>query len=83
MFCHVIINFCEKEPTVYGFTPRKSWDGCITDQRLLNSRHFWRGMIDGDGSIGYRKRDGYPLLSLVGTKIMIDQFRYFIYKEKD
>jgi len=65
----------------YGFTPRKSWDGCITDQRLLNSRHFWRGMIDGDGSIGYRKRDGYPLLSLVGTKIMIDRFRYFIYNE--
>lgn len=37
---------------------------------IYHSKHFWRGLLDGDGSVGYKKRAGspdYPFLSYVGS----------------
>lgn len=34
----------------WGITERKAHTLTITNDKLLNNRHFWRGFIDGDGS---------------------------------
>ena len=62
----------------YGFTTHKSWSGLITDKRLLKSIHFWRGLIDGDGSIGYSR--GEPIFSLIANELMVKEFHNYIYK---
>ena len=62
----------------YGFTSKKSWEGKITDKRLLKSRHFWRGYIDGDGSIGYYKNG--PNFSVLANDLMMKEFHKYIYK---
>lgn len=51
-----------------GFTNNKS-KILVPDEKLKNSRHFWRGCIDGDGSLYFSKPGGYnaPCISLVGT----------------
>lgn len=69
----------------HGVSPRKSlslkpWDGSI---ELM--RHYWRGLVDGDGYIGKsikRTVQGriYPAwrISLVGTKDVLESFRQFV-----
>ena len=59
-----------------GVTPRKSltatpWDG---PEHLM--RHYWRGMFDGDGSIGRNPgpRDKWHL-KFVGSEAVIEAFR--------
>lgn len=67
----------------YGLVPRKT----KTAQALLgidNSRHFWRGVVDGDGSLGvHRQRQrGYyyerPQLQLMGSWYLLVQFCNFL-----
>jgi len=36
-------------------------------------RHYWRGVVDGDGSI-HRRANGYYILNLVGTAEMLNGF---------
>lgn len=59
----------------FGVIPRKTINVEVID--LDENRDFWRGMIDGDGSLGMYD-DAYgmvPRLSLCGTKRIIEQFR--------
>jgi len=69
----------------YGFSPRKSWSGSIHNEKLLKSRHFWRGMVDGDGSIGFyknkKKNNYYPNLSLIANDETMKKFHKYIYNE--
>ena len=56
-----------------GVTPRKSttmvpWDG---PDRLM--RHYWRGMVDGDGSLA-RKGDGVFTIFLCGSEPCVRGF---------
>ncbi len=60
----------------YGVTERKSKTLTPT-QSLCSSRHFWRGMIDGDGSLGLRK-DGIQRLELCGSLPAMTLFLAFI-----
>jgi hypothetical protein len=61
------------------------YDGDI-DQRLLDSVDFWRGVVDGDGSLGLYERTalkkyGYgpqPAISLAGSERLVSQFRDFV-----
>ena len=72
--------------TELGIGPRKSLSLQIKHALLLESPHFWRGVVDGDGTVmvaKHSKRSGktylYPRIQLVsGSKIFIDQFVAFL-----
>jgi hypothetical protein len=59
----------------YGVTPAKSASAtaCPAASR---SPDFWRGVIDGDGSICLL-RTGTKILSLTGSRALLNQFRRF------
>ena len=66
----------------FGITPRKSHNLKINSEILINSKHFWRGVIDGDGCLSINnKNDGYsyPRMTLVGTYDLLCQFKDFVY----
>src|SRR5207247_703702 len=55
---------------------------------IENNRHVWRGVIDGDGSLGVYVRKNLngsirrvPYLSLTGSKNLCMQLRSFLEKE--
>jgi len=59
----------------YGIIQQKSY-GTEAKNECKDSRHFWRGMVDGDGSVVIDR--GYLKISLTGVKNLIEQFsRYF------
>lgn len=62
----------------FGLTPRKSKTAKASEKAAKN-RHFWRGVIDGDGSISL-KADGRITLSLCGSKFLLEQYLCFIQK---
>jgi hypothetical protein len=47
-----------------------------TDTRLLADADYWRGVVDGDGTV-CEAADGRRILSLVGTEAMCAQFLEF------
>lgn len=55
----------------FGVVPAKSRSASPSPS-VSCSRHFWRGMWDGDGQVG--KGNGCPLLSLIGSYPMIYAF---------
>ena len=78
-----IANVLEK----YGFVPRKCFTAEIKGG-VENNRHVWRGLIDGDGSLGVYERKNLnttirrvPYISVTGTKSVCLQFRSFLEKE--
>lgn len=58
----------------YGVVPNKSRTASI--KTLQVERNFWRGVIDGDGSLGFSK--GKPILQLVGSLALVTQFENFV-----
>lgn len=66
---------------VYGVVPQKTKRTKVIGLEL--DRHFWRGVVDGDGHIqvGHPTRNfpsGAPGLQLVGSPSLLTQFRYFV-----
>lgn len=64
----------------YGVVPRKTKSAKV--QLLADNRHFWRGVIDGDGSLGYRTRrkathSQSPLLQINGSEPLMRQFEAY------
>jgi hypothetical protein len=62
-----------------GITERKSFivKPCEEiDDRLL--KHYWRGILEGDGNICYSKTNKRWQMSLVGNKAIVDGFAQFI-----
>jgi hypothetical protein len=58
----------------FGVVPAKTYTARIIG--LEDDRHFWRGVVDGDGTVGI---DGHwPRISLVGSASLVDQFEDFI-----
>lgn len=68
----------------YGITERKSLTASVSNENLYNSKHFWRGVIDGDGHIGMTTNNNngkiYPRIELVGSKDMVSKFNNFVFK---
>jgi hypothetical protein len=52
------------------------YEGRIAPE-LAVSRHFWRGVVDGDGSI-FTLKTGYSGISLVGSQRLLDAFLGFL-----
>ena len=67
----------------WGFTHTKSHDA-KPPETLKYNRHFWRGMIDGDGYIGIIKTkekyraNGRKRLHICGTQEMVQGFSEFL-----
>lgn len=47
------------------------------DDTLIWSRDFWRGVVDGDGSLGILA-SGYAYLGLVGSRRLLEAFLLFL-----
>ena len=58
----------------FGIIPNKSLNAEV--KLLQNNRHFWRGVIDGDGCLGNYKA-GFTLV-MNGSKILCNQFYQFV-----
>jgi hypothetical protein len=52
------------------------YEGPIAPE-LTTSRHFWRGVMDGDGSI-FILKTGYSGISLVGSQRLLEAFLWFL-----
>jgi hypothetical protein len=62
----------------YGVVPRKSKIASASDV-LCENRHFWRGVVDGDGWVSVRRFNKYRYLGvgLVGSPQLVAQFAAF------
>jgi hypothetical protein len=60
----------------FGVVPRKTKTAKVIG--LEYNRHFWRGLVDGDGSI-FRNKEGAPALSVCGTKALMEQYSDFVF----
>jgi hypothetical protein len=62
----------------FGVVPRKSLKAKAIG--LENNRDFWRGVIDGDGTVRFNRINGknYPEISLVGARPLLTQFSEFV-----
>lgn len=61
----------------YGIKPNKTFTAKVN--KLENNQHFWRGVVDGDGSI-HIGQDKYPRLDLYGSEKLLSQFAEYIRK---
>jgi len=59
----------------FGVVPRKSHTAKV--KLLKKDLDFWRGVIDGDGTVRIDKR-GDPYLAAHGSKPLMRQFRLFV-----
>jgi hypothetical protein len=62
-----------------GVLPRKTFTA-EADNCVANDRHFWRGMIDGDGCINFSLKNGrpYPRIVFGGGRRIVEQFIDFV-----
>lgn len=55
------------------------YEGCV-DPGLAASRHFWRGLVDGDGSLGIYGEARSATFQLVGNRRYLTAFNAFLSK---
>jgi hypothetical protein len=60
----------------HGVTKRKSLTAKASDE-LKHNKHFWRGMIDGDGYIYLTTNNHLPAIGLCGSECIVKQFETF------
>ena len=62
-----------------GIIPRKSQADQPVSDGLARQPSFWRGMIDGDGTITLPKGKHGPCLILVGNRSLMNQYVEFVH----
>lgn len=62
----------------HGVVPRKTHAGVAASSDVANQPAFWRGMVDGDGTIGIARGKHGPVLSLCGSPVVMNQFADFL-----
>ncbi len=62
----------------HGVVPDKTARAAVTGLEM--NRDFWRGCIDGDGSLGIQSNTTgrIPVVALCGTRLLMNQFATFI-----
>jgi hypothetical protein len=70
----VVVALCR-----FGVVPRKSLVAKVSDE-LVGNRDFWRGVVDGDGSVGFSLDRGRRRgrLTLAGSGPLLRQFSDFV-----
>jgi hypothetical protein len=76
VFLSIYSNRIVEKLFEYNIVPRKSKIAKVPES-LKNNRHFWRGMIDGDGWISERQ-DSSIILGLCGTSDIVFDFKRFV-----
>jgi hypothetical protein len=62
----------------HGIHPRKTFTSRALQEAFATSPDFWRGMVDGDGSVMYHPdRNTYRMYLLAGAR-EIEQFREYV-----
>ena len=61
----------------FGVIPHKTSRECVSESLKYN-RHFWRGMMDGDGHMSLSTKKPFALLQLCGSEIIMSQFCEFV-----
>lgn len=64
----------------YGVVPRKTFIDSHVEQTLRLDPDFWRGVIDGDGTVSWVKNGGhlYPAIALGGVRSVLEDFADFV-----
>lgn len=78
------VEVCERAAAL-GLVPAKSRrDDVEVPEHVASSPHFWRGLIDGDGSIAWRLSgkdrpdQRLPLVAVLGGKLLLNQWAAFV-----
>lgn len=58
----------------FGITPRKTFTACARCGLEVN-RDFWRGVIDGDGTLAWSKNK--PYIGVLGSEVLMAQYLAF------
>jgi hypothetical protein len=61
----------------YGVVPNKSLIAKCSNELVMN-RDFWRGVVDGDGSLSARSGKNGAVVRLCGSKDLLEQFVLFV-----
>lgn len=64
--------------TAYGVVAGRAGSAQRVSDALAANRHFWRGIVDGDGSIRHERRSGLPSLVVVGAPGLMHQLADFL-----
>ncbi len=79
-FVECVLRFSSKKLAhkliEFGITPRKSLTAKVIG--LENNKHFWRGVLDGDGSIVNRNGRDADTIVLTSNNDLLCQFKDFI-----
>jgi hypothetical protein len=60
----------------FGVLPRKSMTAKV--EGLEKDRDFWRGVVDGDGTLGLYGTPESPQIRLAGSRALVSQFSSFM-----
>lgn len=78
-------QYIKKSLNSLGLDNKKTWLGRVPELKTSINKHFWRGMIDGDGSVAITIEHNRKILkvSLSGNKSVTQSFCDFIRQELD
>jgi hypothetical protein len=78
--CQIHSKSLVKSLKKYNIIPNKCKIITMPKLSVDFESHFWRGVFDGDGTIGFRKRNQYQnwYIALVGNKFLLKQFEKFV-----
>jgi hypothetical protein len=78
--CQIHSKSIVKSLKKYNIIPNKCKIITMPELNANLESHFWRGVFDGDGTIGYRevKKHKNWYISIVGNKFLLKQFENFV-----
>jgi len=82
----IILNFYNKKliKKLGPFIPIGKKSSLITcPKEIIYSEYdYWRGMVDGDGSLGIKEKTGQPFISInTASDFLLQDFNQFLHKE--